>query len=343
VYERATALGDRRLTARARSRLAGMGVLAEGADRDEIRAIEEENIQTFTEFGDEAGLAVAARHLGLACRVEGRVTEAIAWFERAVAHASACDDQSTRRTVTQSLAMILCDGPTPVGDAMRRCEELRDANRDDRVHEAVITRCLSALLAMAGRFDEARESGRSSSRVLDEANTLGASWLSQNYSSYAKELAGDRAGAERDMEARWLSYRDIKGGALSGSARSSANRLAYLYAGDGRWDDAEKYLALYRGQGKGGGATRISTEAMVAAHRGELGEAESLARRAVEIADRTPEWLNWRAEIWLAFAEVQRAAGRTAEADTAVATALELYEQKGNIAAATHLHAAVST
>ena len=155
------------------------------------------------------------------------------------------------------------------------------------------------------------------------------------------------------MEARWLSYRDIKGPPDRG-AMSSANRLAYLYAGDGRWDDAEKWLAVYRGQGKrllalppadplGGGATRISTEARVAAHHGELGEAESLAQRAVEIADRTPEWLNWRAEIWLAFADVQRAAGRTAEADTAVATALELYEQKGNIAAAARLLAAVST
>ena len=69
--------------------------------------------------------------------------------------------------------MILGGGPMPVGRAIRRCEELREANRDDRVLEAVITRCLSALLAMAGRFDDARESARSSSRVLEEANMTG--------------------------------------------------------------------------------------------------------------------------------------------------------------------------
>ena len=69
LYERATALGDRRLAARARSRRAGMMLLpARGADHDELRAIETENLQTFTELGDEAGLAVATRHLGLVFR-----------------------------------------------------------------------------------------------------------------------------------------------------------------------------------------------------------------------------------------------------------------------------------
>ena len=49
--------------------------------------------------------------------------------------------------------------------------------------------------------------------------------------------------------------------------------------------------------------------------------------------------LNLRARIWLALAEVQRAAGHAAEADAAVATALGLYEQKGNVAAADCLRA----
>jgi hypothetical protein len=58
-----------------------------------------------------------------------------------------------------------------------------------------------------------------------------------------------------------------------------------------------------------------------------------LAQRAVELAERTDD-LNFKARIWLALAEVQRASGQTSEADAAVATALKLYEQKGNIAAA---------
>ena len=58
-----------------------------------------------------------------------------------------------------------------------------------------------------------------------------------------------------------------------------------------------------------------------------------MRERAVELAERS-DMLERRGRRWLALAEVQRAAGDTAEADAAVATALELYEQKGNVAAA---------
>ena len=50
-------------------------------------------------------------------------------------------------------------------------------------------------------------------------------------------------------------------------------------------------------------------EARLAAHRGELAEAVALAQRAVELAERS-DMLNLRARVWLALAEVQRAARR---------------------------------
>ena len=50
-----------------------------------------------------------------------------------------------------------------------------------------------------------------------------------------------------------------------------------------------------------------------------------------------------RARVLLALAEVERANGRTAEADAAVAGALELYERKGNSGAAERLRAAVAS
>ncbi len=62
----------------------------------------------------------------------------------------------------------------------------------------------------------------------------------------AKELAGDRAGAERELEAKWLYFRDTLGGAPDQRAMQAAYRLANLYCDDGRWDDAEECLAFYR-------------------------------------------------------------------------------------------------
>jgi hypothetical protein len=87
-------------------------------------------------------------------------------------------------------------------------------------------------------------------------------------------------------------------------------------------------------------AHRFAGEARLAAHRGELDAAATLAHRAVEVL-RGTDLLGLRAKIWLALAEVQRAAG--ASTHTAVASALALYEQKGNVADAERLRTGALT
>ena len=67
-------------------------------------------------------------------------------------------------------------------------------------------------------------------------------------------------------------------------------------------------------------------------------QALALARQATDIADHTDR-LNARASVWLALAEVQLVAGKKAEAATSLASALECYELKGNIAAAARVRA----
>jgi phage shock protein A len=58
-----------------------------------------------------------------------------------------------------------------------------------------------------------------------------------------------------------------------------------------------------------------------------------VARATLDLAGRT-DALNRRAESLLALAEVLEQAGDEQEAQQHVATALGLYEQKGNVAAA---------
>jgi class 3 adenylate cyclase/tetratricopeptide (TPR) repeat protein len=340
LYERATSLGERRLAMHARISSLEDNFWDPEIDFDERRAIYEEGIETFTALGDEAGLARCTRLLGRICRTLGRGAEAAAWSERALMHANACGDLVTRRLVTQSLAMTLAGGPMPAGDAIRRCEELREANTDDRILDAVITRCLSELYAMVGRVDDARDSWEKSNRVLDEANMLIPSRVSQLHSASARELAGDRAGAEQELVARWRYFRETLNGAPDRRAIQAAHALADFYCDDGRWDDAEECLAFHRDLPLPIHmvALRLVGEARVAAHRGEHVEAAARVRRAVEIVDGTDS-LNQRARASLALAEVQRAAGQDAEADASLATALELYEQKGNLAAAARVKA----
>jgi tetratricopeptide (TPR) repeat protein len=74
-------------------------------------------------------------------------------------------------------------------------------------------------------------------------------------------------------------------------------------------------------------------KATILARRGELDEAERLARDAATRSEQT-DFLNWHGDVLLDLAEVLRAAGKPEEARTAVEQALALYEQKGNVVSA---------
>jgi DNA-binding SARP family transcriptional activator len=309
----------------------------------EVRPIAKDAIETFTQLGDAAGLAVAGRLLAQSLwREGGRTAESQAELDRALEHADASGDPATLRRVVTTLGGLLCDGPTAVPDAIRRCEQLLDAYGGDRVLEAVVARFLSLLLAMAGRFDEARDHVRRSSLVLEELNQL-TLWVYRRVTGEAKELMGDRAGAEREYKAAWRSFHDASGAKLDGRAIGAACRLAFLYCDDGRWDDAADCLAYSREVPelpffRPEDVLRLAVQARVAAQRGRLADAVTMAERAVERADGS-EFLDLRASVFRALGEVQLLRGATADADAAVAAAIELYEAKGNVAAAARLRA----
>ena len=77
------------------------------------------------------------------------------------------------------------------------------------------------------------------------------------------------------------------------------------------------------------GAVRAG-RAKLLARRGDLDEAEALAREAVALAAET-EFVDLRGDSLLALAEVLRLAGRTDEAAEAMRQALALWEAKGNV------------
>jgi DNA-binding SARP family transcriptional activator len=336
----ATGLEERGTAARALVYRLGNRMADPELDLDEMRAVAEAAIETLRQLGDSRGVAVAGRFLGIALFRQGRYAEAGAVLECALVDADASGDQATRREVIGTLCNSLFLGPTPVAEAIHRCEELLQSTRHDRVLEAVITRFLSVLLAMAARFDDAREHVRTSSPVLDELNQ-NSYWVYRRVAAEAKELAGDRAGAEQELTAIWRWFRDLGDHAIDERAMNAAYRLAVLYCDEGRWDDAANCLAYGREvpvpPSTGTAVHRLAAEARLAAHRGRLAEALTLAQRAVECAEPTDN-LNLRARIWLALAEVQRAGG--AEAAAAVAAAIRLYEAKGNVAAVARLRAA---
>jgi hypothetical protein len=103
---------------------------------------------------------------------------------------------------------------------------------------------------------------------------------------------------------------------------AEAEHLADLSA---RWAGRDDLLTqiLWRG-----------VRARLLARRGEIDEAEALARAAVGLADTT-DFVNHRADAFLDLSYVVEASGGGAETVAAAAEALRLYELKGNAVAAT--------
>ena len=285
--ETATGLGERGLAARLQVQLALQRWRSDpGWNAVEMERLAEQAIETFRELGDQSGLANAERLLGLSIAGQGRISESLAAHERALAHADAAGDQVARRRNIASLGAGLCIGSTPVAEGIRRCEELREAYRDDRVLEAVLTRFLSLLYAMAGRSEDALESARASSRVLDELQERTQSLNLQRFVAAALELAGDRAGAEREWTARWLRFRDLAGNAPDQDSVVAAAELAGFYCDEGRWEEAADLLAYGRDVAHRWHLTPQVVRARLAAHRGEHAEALTLIGRVVERAGR---------------------------------------------------------
>jgi class 3 adenylate cyclase/tetratricopeptide (TPR) repeat protein len=337
LYERARLLDERRLAAHGKSYATPNPFFDQSADPEAARTAYEDVIATFTELGDETGLAAAKRRLALVYRTKGQSSLALKWLAEAHEHANAGDDMSTRRAVTYSYAGQITSAPIPVEQSLARVEHLIASCDDDPVLQAAISRYRSLLLAMAGRFDESRACELQAAPILDEANLESLSWGSLGTAALAMRISGDLDGAARYMERRWHAY-PVESGKTQKIAIGAAQGLANIYCESGRWQEAEKLIAIANGYGDDDGL--INARAHLAAHYGRFEEAQALAHQFVELRERTED-LTDRAEGWLVLAKVQRAAGLADEADTSLNKAIRLLEQKGSVAGIARARAAV--
>jgi class 3 adenylate cyclase/tetratricopeptide (TPR) repeat protein len=344
--EDAERVGERALAVRVRVGLAmSRGMSDPALSAGEMQQVAEDAIATLTALGASAYLASAQQLLGTALGMMGRQRERLAALEQGLQHAEAVGDRPAMWPVITSLGRSLCDGPTPVPDAIARCDDLLEGYGADRVAEASVGQFRAALLAMAGRRDDAIEALARSSAVLDELSLSMQMGAYRTYAVEVRRLAGDTAGAEDELMKQWLYFRDRRGGAPDRRAAGSAFRLVDLYCDEGRWDDAERSFGEARDLPRSGEyipCLGLAVEARLEAHRGRFAEAVELAERAVESVDGD-ESPNLCAHMWQTLAEVQRAADHTAEAAAATAKALALYAQKGNVAAAERLRSGAPT
>ena len=176
------------------------------------------------------------------------------------------------------LEWSLIIGPRPAGDAMRMMDELAD-RRPPGSQDAP----RAVLLAMLGRLDEAWPLAEAQSNHLREV-TGNTSRDAYGYLALIATIEGDREravqyGAE---EMKLIAHIAIPAATAKGRI---ARDLCYL----ARFDEAERLLEEARAVPPPGSGVRVvaaAAEALLLAHRGQLEQAEALARTAVATAQR---------------------------------------------------------
>ncbi|HUJ92214.1 MAG TPA: adenylate/guanylate cyclase domain-containing protein, partial [Gaiellaceae bacterium] len=201
LIEAATAAGDSRqrwygLVERASRRTVAVGG---DAEVDALLGTAAEAIPVFESLGDEAGLARAWGRISIAHQLRLRYGAGEEAAARALAHARSAAERQEEGRAVDSLCTCLLYGPTPADEAIVRCEEMLEQARDSRIVEANVSISLAGLLAMVGRFDEARALAARAELTYDE---LGARLALAGWTQVAgplELLAGDPAAAERHL------------------------------------------------------------------------------------------------------------------------------------------------
>jgi tetratricopeptide (TPR) repeat protein len=325
--ERAAAAGDRigELCARLNSGVYKFYLEPQGG-LAELDAIIAEVSPELVAAGDDFALYLVYSARSQVARGRGRSDEDLAALEQMVYHARRTGLQHIIDWVLTAGSVARLFGSTPLTETLAWHEE-RDLQfgRDWRTAGP-----RAMVLALLGRFDEARELEAEFKRANEERDDLLGLGAHLSMTAATLELlAGDPAAAAMAGERGCRILEDAgERASLSTGACCYAQALYEL----GRLDEAEEWARKGSEVGDSeDAATQMlarQVQAKVLARRASYGEAESMAREAVSLADGT-DWLVHQGDARRDLAEVLELAGRREEATVALREALEYYERKG--------------
>jgi class 3 adenylate cyclase/tetratricopeptide (TPR) repeat protein len=331
----ASAAGDARLEARARIEREFYKTFAGSEDATlTIPEVTARAIPILEEARDHLGLARAWRlrsELDIRAARWGARAEAL---ERALDYARQAGDLREEAMNVALLAQSLYFGPTPVDEAIERCERFLSDVTGDRSLQAAIGSTLAGLHAMRGEFDEARQLWASADKLYE---LLGLSFrrAARSYIPARIEiLAGDYDAAERELR---RGYETLERMGEKSLRTTIAAFLAEVVYQQGRDDEAERLTEVSEELAATDDLVPQvlwrSVRAKVLARRGDVERAEELGRQACSFSEGT-DFPELKASTSLDLAEVLDAAGKADEAMELVAHARALYEGKGNVVAA---------
>ncbi len=264
----------------------------------------------------------------------GHASAAAEAWERAAGYARTSGADHERAVMLSWLASCAFAGPMPVPEAILRCEEIALEVVGHPAAEAEVLRPLAGLYAFGGRFDVARELFAKRRAALEDIG-YGLHYVVTQTEGVIEMLAGDFAAAERVLRE---GYEALDRLGETGLRSTTAAQLARAVLAQGRHEEAEHWRTTAEQLADPDDfLTHIvcwGVRARTLVAEGRLPEAEASARKAVALA-ATTDLINTSADTRVVLASVLDAAGRSAEASSAAQEAVRLYEQKGNLVAAT--------
>jgi DNA-binding SARP family transcriptional activator len=337
-FARAEAVLDEGLAAAGDSPLAAQLVLQRaslllqlGARADDVLQLVRRALPLFEALRDDAALAKALQLVGEAEFTCGRAGPAVAAWERGLTHARRSGDRREEAELLVWLTMALAHGPTAASEALGRLDEILAGARGDPRVKASVSIARGFLVAMGGRFEEARALIAEGREILEKLGLkVKAAMAPSSHLGQVELLAGDSAAAVRAFRSGYEALERM--GEKSFLSTVSA-WLAEALLAEGRYEEAEEFtLASEAAASADDVVSQVgwrSVRARVLAQRGDVEQAEGLAREAVALGDATdgPEI---QAGARVALAQVLGASGNADERAQLLDEACELYERKEN-------------
>jgi hypothetical protein len=331
--------GDEELGLRVEvTRLDVSSILDPAFDEDRLMALADRLEQVARKADRKAGQTAAEVARADVSLMHCRWMDSLHALERARELAQPLEDPGLWNRLQVQSWNSLRYGPVPAPQAVSRMMAER-AGGSERVpqQEALA----AVLMAMEGRFDDARAHLRDARDFLRERGMLmrlGGSSLA----GYAIEaLAGDYEAANADLAAGIAILNEMgETGVLSTLAAMQSHALYAL----GRREEAEAAIQLAQ---KTGAPRDIATQAswrqvaaMLAADDGRHVDARRHIDEALEMVDPT-DFLELRGETFESLAHVEARAGHPEAWRSALERAIEEHDRKGNLVAVARVRARV--
>ena len=331
AVEAASALGDARLEANAMlTRLIVRHHTAE--DLEAFRQeVERECLRVIPILEREAAhseLAKAWRLLGFVhgsvCRY-GAAADAV---QRAVEHARLAGDTRQEARNASAYTMAALHGPTPVPEAIARCETLLAQGLANRQAEAFVLRTLAHLRAMQGDFEQSRELYNSARELLLDLGFAVLGAATSEYAGAIEILATNPLQAESELRA---AYDELTSMGDKYFLPPVTALLAKAVYEQGRGDEAaalaEEAQQLASAEDVEAQALWRGVRARVFAAGGDYAEAERLAREAVELLRSTDAPVK-QGDALMDLGEVLVKAGQLRAARAVLEESEKLYREK---------------